>query len=291
MPSDMSASSDVVAARTTSDVATVPAARLRWWREVAIVAAFYGTYTAVRNLFGSASVSPERALGNARQMIELERAIGLFHEETVQHWFLDWSWFMRFWNVFYGTFHFIVPIAALLYLFHRVPEHYRQWRNTLAATTAFALVGFSMYPLMPPRLLNVCDEYGGCTNSNFVDTLERFGGLWSFDSGTMQSISNQYAAMPSLHFAWATWCWLSLRPYVQRRSVRVALGVYPWLTLFAIVVTANHFWIDAAGGLLVLAAGFVVGAMITKAGDRWRVTSKSPQFLDSLRTQTRDRWG
>ena len=291
MPSDMSASSDVVAARTTSEAVAVPAARLRWWREVAIVAAFYGTYTAVRNLFGSATVSPERALEHARQMIEVERAIGLFHEETVQHWFLGWSWFMWFWNVFYGTFHFVVTIAALLFLFNRVPDRYRLWRNTLAATTAFALVGFSLYPLMPPRLLSVCGEYGGCTSSNFVDTLERFGGLWSFDSGTMQSISNQYAAMPSLHFAWATWCWLSLRPFIQRRSVRLALGAYPWLTLFAIVVTANHFWIDAAGGLVVLAAGFVVGTMITKVADRWRLTAKSPQFLDRLRTQTRDRWG
>ena len=51
---------------------------------------------------------------NARQIISVERAMGLFHEETVQHWFLGWSWFMWFWNVFYGTFHFIVPIAVLL---------------------------------------------------------------------------------------------------------------------------------------------------------------------------------
>jgi hypothetical protein len=273
MQSDMSASSEVVAARTTSDAAAVPIARLRWWREVAIVAAFYGVYTGVRNLFGSASVSPDRALDHAEQMIELEKTIGLFHEETVQRWFLDWSWFMRFWNVFYGTFHFIVPIAALLFLFHRVPDRYRLWRNTLAATTALALIGFSLYPLMPPRLLGVCGTpYGGCTNSNFVDTLERFGGLWSFDSGTMQSISNQYAAMPSLHFAWASWCWLALRPYVQRRSLRIALAAYPWLTLFAIVVTANHFWIDAAGGALVLAAGFAAGSMITRLADRWRLT-------------------
>jgi hypothetical protein len=134
-----------------------------------------------------------------------------------------------------------------------------------------ALVGFSVYPLMPPRLLSVCGEYGGCTNSGFVDTLQRFGGLWSFDSGTMQSISNQYAAMPSLHFAWSTWCWLALRPVVQRRSLRLALAAYPWLTLFAIVVTANHFWIDAAGGILVLVGGYAIGSVITRTAARWRL--------------------
>ena len=133
------------------------------------------------------------------------------------------------------------------------------------------MIGFSLYPLMPPRLLSVCGGYGGCTNSNFVDTLQRFGGLWSFDSGTMQSISNQYAAMPSLHFAWSTWCWLALRPVVQRRSVRIALAAYPWLTLFAIVVTGNHYWIDAAGGALVLAVGYVIGSIITRGAARWRL--------------------
>ena len=273
MQSDVSASSDVVAARTTAEGTAVPTLRLRWWCEVAIVAIFYAVYSAVRNLFGSASVSPDHALAHARQVISVERAIGLFHEETVQHWFLGWSWFMWFWNVFYGTFHFIVTIAVLLYLFHRVPDRYRQWRNTLAATTALALIGFSLYPLMPPRLLGVCGEYGGCTGSNFVDTLQRFGGLWSFDSGTMQSISNQYAAMPSLHFAWSTWCWLALRPVVQRRSVRLALAAYPWLTLFAIVVTGNHFWIDAAGGALVLALGYSIGSIITRGAERWRLAA------------------
>lgn len=271
MQSDVSASSDVVAARTTTESAVVPTLRLRWWREVGIVASFYGIYSVVRNLFGSASVSPDHALANARQVIRIERAVGLFHEETVQGWFLGWSWFMWFWNVFYGTFHFVVTIAVLLYLFNRVPDRYRQWRNTLAVTTALALVGFSVYPLMPPRLLSVCGEYGGCTNSGFVDTLERFGGLWSFDSGTMQSISNQYAAMPSLHFAWSTWCWLALRPVVQRRSLRLALAAYPWLTLFAIVVTANHFWIDAAGGFLVLIGGYAIGSVITRTAARWRL--------------------
>jgi hypothetical protein len=270
MQSDVSASSDVVAARTTAEGTAVSTLRLRWWCEVAIVAIFYAVYSAVRNLFGSASVSPDHALAHARQVISVERAIGLFHEETVQHWFLGWSWFMWFWNVFYGTFHFAVTIAVLLYLFNRFPDRYRQWRNTLAVTTALALVGFSLYPLMPPRLLGVCGEYGGCINSNFVDSLQRFGGLWSFDSGTMQSISNQYAAMPSLHFAWSTWCWLALRPVIQRRSLRVALAAYPWLTLFAIVVTANHFWIDAAGGVLILAAGYAIGSLITRTAARWR---------------------
>ena len=86
--------------------------RLRWWVEVALVLGFYGIYTGIRNLFGSASVSPQRALDNANDVIRLERAVGLFHEQSIQSWFLDWDWFMWAWNVFYGTFHFIVTITT-----------------------------------------------------------------------------------------------------------------------------------------------------------------------------------
>lgn len=254
-------------AATAVSESAVTAARpvvLRWHREVLIVAVFYGVYTSIRNLFGSASVSPERAYANARQMIGLEDALGLFHEEQIQRWFLDWSLFLRICNIFYGTFHFAVTIAVLVFLFSRRPHCYRLARNTLAFTTGLALIGFSLYPLMPPRLLNVCGPYGACaTEYGFVDTLEKVGGLWSFNSGTMQSISNQYAAMPSLHFAWSTWCWWAIRPHVRSRPLAVVVGVYPAFTLFTIVVTANHYWIDAVGGLVVLGVGYLCARRFT----------------------------
>src|SRR5437016_11118833 len=115
MQSDASASSDAVAVRATAESKVVPTLRLRWWREVAIVAGFYGIYSAVRNLFGSASVSSARALAHAQDIIRVERSVGLFHEETVQHWFLGWSPFMWICNVFYGTFHFIMSFGVLCF--------------------------------------------------------------------------------------------------------------------------------------------------------------------------------
>ena len=90
------------------------------------------------------------------------------------------------------------------------------------------------------------------------------GGLWSFDSGTMQSISNQYAAMPSMHFGWALWCCLALVPVLRSLTARMLLLAYPWLTLFAIIITGNHYWLDAVGGAFALAFGFVVAAALTR---------------------------
>jgi hypothetical protein len=231
-------------------------ARLRWWREVAFVVAFYGIYSLVRNQFGSAGspiVAHREAFQHARTVIHIERALGLFHEEAVQHRFLGWRSFIQFWNLFYGTFHFVVTAGCIVWLFRRFPERYVRWRTTLAVTTALALFGFALFPLLPPRLLP--EHYG------FADTLRTYGGLWSFDSGAMSKVSNQYAAMPSLHFAWSSWCALVLVPTVKRTWVRVLAVSYPLLTLFAIVVTANHYWLDAVGGAVILSLGSLAGML------------------------------
>jgi hypothetical protein len=240
-----------------------PVVRLRWWREVLYVAVFYAAYSSVRNLFGSARVSPREAFDNAETVIRIEEFLGLFHEATIQGWFLAQDWFIWFWNVFYGTFHFIVTAGALIWMYWRQPERYPRWRNALALTTGLALIGFALFPLMPPRLLNATGPYGGApfadTDYGFIDTLVSVGGLWSFDSGAIADISNQYAAMPSLHCAWATWSAFVLWPLVRSKAARALVVIYPFLTLFCIVVTANHYWIDGVGGLVVLGLGCVLG--------------------------------
>ena len=242
--------------------------RPRWWVEIGLTLAFYVVYSAVRNQFGSAlgTQAKEDAFANALDVIGVEKAMGLYHEEWIQSLFIDWTHFIRFWNVFYGTFHFVVTIGAMVWHFLYFPRRYLFMRSVLAATTALALVGFALYPLMPPRLLGNCEsQYGQCdAGHEFVDTLVDPGGWWSFDSGTMQSISNQYAAMPSLHFAWSAWCAIALYAVVRHRWAKVLLVIYPIATVFAIVVTANHYWIDAVGGAVVLGAGFVLGRPLAR---------------------------
>ncbi|HMQ24465.1 MAG TPA: phosphatase PAP2 family protein [Acidimicrobiales bacterium] len=243
---------------------------LRWWRELLYVAAFYFVYSFIRNRFGSASVGIEHAFHNAQTVIAIERAVGLYHEEGIQDLFIGNRLFMQFWNVFYGTFHFAVTIFAMVFTYRRFPARYPLWRNTLAFTTGLALIGFALFPLMPPRLLDSCGPYGACARYGFVDSLAQFGGLWSFDSGAMSKVSNQFAAMPSLHFAWSMWCFLVLYRNVRSPVAKVLVAAYPWLTLFAIMVTANHYWLDAVGGAVILAVGYVLGSLLTRWNDRRR---------------------
>ncbi|MDH4145251.1 MAG: phosphatase PAP2 family protein [Acidimicrobiia bacterium] len=247
------------------------ARRLRWYREVGVVLAFYALYSLVRNQFGSASVSPRQAYGNALRVIDIERSFDLFVEHRIQRVLLGFEPLIKSLNVFYGTLHFIVTIGVLVLLFRRAPRRYRQWRTTLGVTTGLALVGFSLFPLMPPRLLNDFGPFGGRSiDYRFVDTLEAVGGLWSFNSDAMKSVSNQYAAMPSLHVAWALWCACALMPFFRSVGARILLASYPVVTVFAVIVTGNHYWLDAVAGATVLGIGWVSALAVQAAIERWR---------------------
>lgn len=232
---------------------------IHWWREIAYIVGFYAIYTLVRNQFGSAAVGVEHAYTNAVRIIDVEKALGLFHEATIQGWFLGMPWFLRLINVFYGSFHFVVTAAVLVWLAARHPRAYPTWRNTILFATGLALLGFSLFPLMPPRLLCDC-PYGAGPQAaadglpTFVDTLAVHGGLWSFDDSTMAAVSNQYAAMPSLHIGWA----LLIAYVVIRTGPRPFAGLavlHAAATVFVVVITANHWWLDGviAAALLALA--------------------------------------
>ena len=180
---------------------------LRWWREVILIAAFYLLYSLVRDINGSNKEEVNQATHNADRVISLERHLHVFREAAVQHRFIHHRVFIEFWDGYYGTVHFVAVIAVLVVLFFRYPDRYRLWRNTLALTSGLALLGFAFFPLLPPRLLGA--PYG------FVDTLDSIGGLWNFDNETVSSVSNLYAAMPSLHTAWSAWCAVALLPVVR----------------------------------------------------------------------------
>jgi len=243
---------------TPGPAPTRPVKRSHWWREVLVVAAFYGLYTLVRDLRGEQPVSKFQALTNAYRIIRLERFLGIFHESTVQHWFLSDKEFIKLCDDFYGSAHFIAAAGILILLFFRFPSHYRLWRNTLAFTTGLALIGFYFFPLMPPRLLP--PQY------HFVDTLQTIGGLWNFSSGAVSDVSNQYAAMPSLHTAWSAWCALVVITMVRPWWGKLAL-LYPAATIFCIVVTGNHYFADAIAGLALLGVSYFLARFVTQVVD------------------------
>jgi hypothetical protein len=226
-----------------------------WWVEILALIAFYVIYSAIRN---ANQGDDAQAFENAKQILDWQRALGIAHEETLQDWALSFKPIVIAANYFYGSMHFVVTIGAGIFLFRKFPDDYPLMRNTIAITTTLALIGFVTYPLMPPRLLP--DSFG------FVDTLDRYPTFWSFNSGAMSKVSNQYAAMPSVHVAWALWCTLAFYPRVRARAAKVLAILYPVTTIVVIVVTANHYLLDAVGGAVVFCIGVLIARRVTRAG-------------------------
>ncbi|MEU3985728.1 phosphatase PAP2 family protein [Streptomyces sp. NPDC026672] len=220
--------------------------RPRLWFEILLIAVSYWTYSLIRN-----AVPEQRgaALRNADWLWRMEGHLGIAVEDSVNRSFDSVTWLIVGMNYYYATLHFVVTLGVLVWLYRSHPGRYAAARLALFATTGVALVGYYLYPLAPPRLMN-----GG----RFVDTVTVHHTWGSMASGDLKHMSNQYAAMPSMHIGWSLWCGLMLFALASVPWVRVLGLLYPVATLLVIVATANHFWLDAAGGLLCLAFGFTV---------------------------------
>ncbi|EST38060.1 hypothetical protein N566_09495 [Streptomycetaceae bacterium MP113-05] len=221
-----------------------PVRRPRIWFEIALVAVSYWTYSLIRN-----AVPEQRAaaMDNADWLWRVEHLSGIAVERSVNQAVNGVTWLVVSMNYYYATLHFVVTIGVLVWLFRRHPGRYGATRTVIFATTGVALVGYYLFPLAPPRLM---------AGGGFVDTVRVHGTWGSMASGNLADMSNQYAAMPSMHIGWSVWCGITLALLAKPLWVR-ALGVlYPVTTLVVIVATANHFWLDAVGGVLCLGFGY-----------------------------------
>jgi len=242
--------------------------RLHWYTEFAIIASVYVIYETVRNI---SKGKPSVAYDHAIQVMSWQSSLGLNHEKTIQDWALNSTALIVVSNYYYGIAYIACTILILLWLYRQRSDDYPLWRNTLLVGTVLGLVGFATYPLMPPRLL---DASGFAHQSyDFVDTLVRYPTFWSFDSEAMKSISNQFAAMPSLHCGWAFWGAAALLPRVRSPWMKALAIAYPVATVFVVVATANHYFLDAVGGAVIFLVGYAVARLVTRAGRRGRVVS------------------
>lgn len=218
--------------------------RPRLWFEILLIAVSYWAYSLVRN-----AVPEQRAeaLRNADWIWRFEQRLGLAVEESVNHAVNSVTWLIVGMNYYYATLHFVVTLGVLVWLYHGHPGRYAAARLVLFTTTGIALVGYYLYPLAPPRLMNGRD---------FIDTVLVHQTWGSMASGDLKNMSNQYAAMPSMHIGWSVWSGLTIFALAAVPWVRVLGLVYPVATLVVIVATANHFWLDAVGGVLCLAFGY-----------------------------------
>jgi PAP2 superfamily len=253
--------------------------RRGWAIELTVGALLYLLYDWLRD---KTTATGTAAYRHAQQVVDAEKFLGLYHERTIQQAFLSADWFMAFWNIYYGTIHFVMPVVALVWLYRKAPVRYVRWRNTILFMLGFSILSFWLYPLMPPRLMP--GSYG------FVDGAARFfnfgpqvhvhlGPDGQPTEAAIRAFGNLFAAMPSLHVGWSTWSVLAIWPLVKRRWVKVLLVLYPVSIIFCIVVTANHWILDAVGGWVVLGLGYLCALGLERLHDRRR---RAPGVTESL---------
>ncbi|WP_435859103.1 bifunctional glycosyltransferase 87/phosphatase PAP2 family protein [Streptomyces neyagawaensis] len=219
--------------------------------ELLLIRVTYAAYQRTRlEAAGSRAVAEE----HARQILGIEKALFLDIEHWVNHAVVQVGWPRTFFDFYYTSFHFVVPLTVLGVLYWRRPADYRWARTAIGFTTVLALVGFFFYPLAPPRLM---------PGLGIIDTIHGVQDFSKPDYGTLTEVANQYAAMPSLHFGWSLWCGLTIAIVAPRWWMKALGLLHPTFTVAAIVATGNHWVLDAAGGAAVVGAGFALTHLLT----------------------------
>ena len=248
-----------MAATTASATAPAQQTTLRavlWVRELALVAILYAAYMAARAVIG---VSVAEAEDRGASILRLEDWARLDIESSLNSWLGAVPAAGLLAAYLYATLHYLVTPAVLLWTALRRRHGYRAERNALLIATILGLVGYWLLPTAPPRLID----------AGLTDTMAAFAdmGWWGEAASAprgMEGLSNQYAAMPSLHVGWAVWVALCVAHHASRPLVRQAVWIYPAIMSLIVMATANHYLLDVVGGV----ACALAGTWLARAVDR-----------------------
>jgi hypothetical protein len=210
---------------------------------------FAGAYYAYRIVRGAVDGQVSVAYAHARSIVDVERSVGLFFEPGLQNWALNNHWIVDAANWSYINSHFLVTTTFLIWLYLARNESFYYVRNMFMVAMGLALVLYIAYPAAPPRFM---PEWG------FADTVTDAVGQASANNANL--LYNPYAAVPSMHVAFALMVAIPAFKIVRSRVIKAFWSVYPLLVTFVVLVTANHWWIDAALGVLVAAVSAVAAS-------------------------------
>jgi len=210
-------------------------------RQIALFVGAFLMYDLIRGLFGHGNYY--KPFGDAMKIINLERALHIFVEPSINSWAVNKHLLMDVADWIYLNGHFLVTLAVLIFIYLRRNDAFYFVRNVLMIAMGLALIGYGLYPTAPPRLM---PEWG------FTDAISRFmfGGTGWIDYGPEKAFTNFYAAVPSMHVCFAVIVGFAMAKLSSRRAVKIAWSLYPLLVTFVVVATANHYFTDVFLGAL-----------------------------------------
>lgn len=194
------------------------------------------------------------AYGHAKDVLRFEESLGLMFELDLQRWVLDrGDWLIAFFNNVYAyymwIFHFGMLALALM-----APARYRYIRRAFFISMAIATPMYLIYPLAPPRFM---EPHGW----PFLDTLAIYGPNYFSETGLVTA--NRFAAMPSMHVGWTTFTAIALMLAIPQRKLGLAvMALLTVLIALTVMITGNHYWLDAVGGWLVIGLAYVINRFV-----------------------------
>ncbi|MEZ0089101.1 phosphatase PAP2 family protein [Streptacidiphilus sp. EB129] len=233
--------------------------RWQWELLLLVYAAYDGSRLLVHN-------KEEQAEHHGEMLLHAERRFRMEPEHWLNSAFAHHAWLGVPADYIYASLHYLVTPLVLIWMWRSHRAHYAHARTWLGLATVFGLVGFVLFPTAPPRLL----PHGG----GFHDTMAQHAavGWWGASGSAPQglgSMTNDFAAMPSLHVGWALWSGLLIYRYARHRVVRVLGLLYPFVIALVVMGTANHYLLDCLAGTAVTLLGLaVVGPMLRWTGRR-----------------------
>jgi membrane-associated phospholipid phosphatase len=240
-------------------------------RELLLIGIGYACYAFVRNQVGAITDGHDqaRALSHAKDVVGLERHLGLFQEGAIQRAVLHAPWLMRGLDSFWAYAYLLVTIAVIGWLIARHQDRLELLRNGFLICTLAAVGLFLLFPTAPPRMLP--PSYG------IVDTWNTVGGIAASRPPRIEHISDALASMPSLHVAWSLWCSIAVSTITKRRWVKGAAWLYTALTILAVIASGNHYFLDCVGGVALMLVALGVAALGQRMASR---ASRSTVGLD-----------
>jgi membrane-associated phospholipid phosphatase len=201
---------------------------------------------------GISEGSTALAFDNARSIASLEQDMGLFFEQDLQAWVIGQRVLVDLANFMYVNSHFVISACALVWIYLRHNRQFYFVRNMFMVAMGLALIGYLAVPTAPPRFL---PELG------FIDTIAYYADV-RHDSAFVALFFNPYAAVPSMHVAFALMLAVPAMLVVRRRSVKLLWALYPPLVTAVVIATGNHWWLDAAAGALVAGLAALVAHVV-----------------------------
>jgi membrane-associated phospholipid phosphatase len=218
-------------------------------RQVAWVAAGIVIYFGVR---GQTASSAGEARENAQEVLWLERRLGIQAEGSLQAPVQQSDSFEAVVNWIYIWGHWPVIIATLVWLLHTNRTVFLRLRNAMMISGGIGMVIYALYPVMPPRLLDL----------GLVDTVTRSSESYRVLQPPM--FTNQYAAMPSLHVGWDLLVGMAIVAAATSVWLRTVGFILPVLMTLAVVLTANHYLLDVVAGIALVLVAHVIALAIER---------------------------